>query len=199
MMIYLVLFDAHSVAYSSKIDSGLEEHIAPDYPRAKKASLGALFRDEFRPEPFMDSFGGAAPDFAYAPASMDEDAALNEEPEDYTDKDLSFAEMCEWWCARKDLTKKEFYIYSNINKSMFWNMKHHPEQTPRKTNALACAIGLRLDYEQTQDLLMRAGLTLSPYYALDRTVEGFIHRGNYNIYEINEALFEQDLPLLGAV
>ena len=117
---------------------------------------------------------------------------------DYTEQDLSFAEMCEWWCTQKGLSKKEFYICSNINKAMFWNMKHHPDQIPRKTNALACAVGLRLDYEQAQDLLMRAGMTLSRYHALDRTVERFIRSGNFNIYEINETLFEQDLPLLGA-
>ena len=45
---------------------------------------------------------------------------------------------------------------------------------------------------------MRAGMTLSRYYALDRVVEDCIRRKNYNIYEINEILFEQDLPLLGA-
>ena len=48
------------------------------------------------------------------------------------------------------------------------------------------------------ELLMRAGMTLSRYHALDRTVERFIRSGNFNIYEINETLFEQDLPLLGA-
>ena len=45
---------------------------------------------------------------------------------------------------------------------------------------------------------MRAGMTLSKYYALDAVVEGFIRQSNYDIYEINEALFDRDLPLLGA-
>ena len=106
--------------------------------------------------------------------------------------------MCEWWCEEKNISKKVFYVSANINKSMFWNMKHHPDQIPKKTNALACAIGLQLDYDQTQDLLMRAGMTLSRYYALDRLVESYIRKGNYDIFEINEKLFEQDLPLLGA-
>lgn len=213
MMIYLVLFDQASVELGSKIDGSIQEQISPAYPKAKKARLGSLFRPSTRPPQYdpgnlaSSAFNVSAPQ-EQAPTEhtmsffmADTEALGSAAPAaipDYAEQDLSFAEMCEWWCDRKGLSKKEFYICSNINKSMFWNMKHHPDQTPRKTNALACAIGLRLDYHETQDLLMRAGMTLSRYYALDRAVEGFIRTGNYNIYEINENLFEQDLPLLGA-
>ena len=44
---------------------------------------------------------------------------------------------------------------------------------------------------------MRAGLTLSRYYELDLVVEYFIREGKYNIFDINAALFDRDLPLLG--
>ena len=63
--------------------------------------------------------------------------------------------------------------------------------------ALACAIGLKLDYDQTIDLLHRAGLTLSRYYELDVVIEYFIRQKNYDIYEINEVLYDKDLPQLG--
>ncbi|MBQ9249125.1 MAG: macro domain-containing protein [Oscillospiraceae bacterium] len=216
MMIYLVLFDQASVELGSKIDGGIQEQISPAYPKAKKARLGSLFQlhnvsapQNRRDEEPVDAVFGSMPAeldsseaYPLSAAAFEADAASplveEQEPEVYAQQDLSFAEMCEWWCEQKGLSKKEFYICSNINKSMFWNMKHHPDQTPRKTNVLACAIGLQLDYHETQDLLMRAGMTLSRYYALDRAVEGFIRSGNYNIYEINENLFEQDLPLLGA-
>ena len=115
----------------------------------------------------------------------------------YADQDLSFAEMCDWWCEQKKISKKRFYTDANINKAMFWNMKHHPEQVPKKTNVLACAIGLRLDYDETQDLLMRAGMTLSRYYELDRIVERYIREREYNIDVINGELFDHDLALLG--
>ena len=215
MMIYLVLFDQDSVELGSKIDGSVQEYIPATYPKAKTAGLHFFFRPSNRPS-FFDSDelaaghieAAAPPVQAPAPAehtmsfSVEDaealDAAVSADMPAYAEQDLSFAEMCEWWCGQKGLSKKEFYIYSNINKSMFWNMKHHPDQTPRKTNALACAIGLQLDYDETQDLLMRAGMTLSRFYALDRAVEGFIRDGNYNIFEINESLFDQDLPLLGA-
>jgi len=198
MMIYLVLFDQQSVAYGSKIDGEIEELIADNYPKKKKKRLGQLFRRNQKSVLPTLSAAGSIP--FEAMIREDHDMAVQgiSDKSDYTEKDLSFAEMCEWWCEEKNISKKVFYVSANINKSMFWNMKHHPDQIPKKTNALACAIGLQLDYEQTQDLLMRAGMTLTRYYALDRIVESYIRKGNYDIFEINEKLFDQDLPLLGA-
>lgn len=120
-------------------------------------------------------------------------------PEDYRSQDRSFPEMCEWWCQQKGLSKHDFYTYSNITKATFWSMKNNPGQVPKKTNVLACAIGLRLDLDQTKDLLMRAGLALSPYYPLDMIVEYYITNHRYDIYEINAVLFDEDLALLGTV
>jgi len=56
---------------------------------------------------------------------------------------------------------------------------------------------LKLDYDQTQDLLMRAGMTLSRFYELDRIVERYIRSNSYDIDTINGELFERDLALLG--
>ena len=196
IMVYLVLFDRRSVAYSSRIDGEVEARIPDSYPQEKRAALAAAPRPTAAPNAARrEAFAVSCFDGALTAPLGREDA---EEKASYADQDRSFAEMCEWWCGRKGISKKEFYVAANINKAMFWNMKHHPEQAPRKTNVLACAIGLRLDYEQTQDLLMRAGMTLTPYFELDRTVAAFIRRGNYDIDEINETLFERDLALLGA-
>ena len=77
-------------------------------------------------------------------------------------------------------------------------MKKNPGQIPKKTNALACVIGLRLDYDQAIDLLGRAGMTLSKYYETDRVVEDRIRKKIYDIDEINLVLFDKDLALLGS-
>ena len=219
MMIYLVLFDRESFAVGQKIDADVEESISDEYREIKRRFLRAS-RKEYNPQESA-SFDAALPaeapeeltfanmrpapaaarprpGLAGAAESAIGAARAEKRKRDYAAQDLSFAQMCEWWCAQKSISKKEFYICANINKSMFWNMKHHPEQVPKKTNVLACAIGLKLNYAETQDLLMRAGLTLSKYYALDAVVEGYIRQSRYDIYEINEALFDRDLPLLGA-
>ena len=219
MMVYLVLFDPESVAIGEKIDADVNPCISDEYREEKKRSLLATYRENAaREECFFDAAAKCAapmempqapprpapkaarsrPNLAGIAESVLGAARAGKRKQDYAAQDLSFAQMCEWWCEQKGISKKEFYICANINKSMFWNMKHHPEQIPKKTNVLACAIGLRLDYAETQDLLMRAGMTLSKYYALDAVVEDFIRRSSYDIYEINEALFDRDLPLLGA-
>ncbi len=187
MMIYLVLYDQESVDIGREMYADIKESISEPYREEKKARLGTLFsRRSNRAD--SELCGATIP----IPATG---TAVHKVS--YADQDLSFAEMCDWWCEQKGISKKRFYTDANINKAMFWNMKHHPEQVPKKTNVLACAIGLKLDYAETQDLLMRAGMTLSRYYELDRIVEGYIRNRIFDIDAINGDLFDRDLGLLG--
>ncbi len=222
MMVYLVLFDRESVAVSEKIDAGVKQFISEAYREQRKQELHSFYYEEqARRRPLH--YGLASPTVGSS-LREDEDEDKEEFPEEaarlyeavpkaeicaaapcpsvspgegYEKEDRSFADMCEWWCREKGISKKEFYNRANINRSMFWGMKHHPEQIPRKTNALACVIGLKLDYDQAIDLLQRAGMTLSKYYETDLIVEYFIREKNYDIDEINALLYQKDLSLLG--
>lgn len=57
---------------------------------------------------------------------------------------------------------------------------------------------LELPLVQMQEMLGKAGFTLSYSSKFDIIVEYFVERGNYNVYEINEARFAFDQSLIGA-
>jgi hypothetical protein len=67
----------------------------------------------------------------------------------------------------------------------------------KKKTALAFAIALNLDLEQTRDLLSKAELAFSPSSRFDLIGTYFITNKNYNIYEINAARFKYGQPILG--
>ena len=96
----------------------------------------------------------------------------------------------------KDLTEKIVYQNSNLTKQAF-NGIYNDKKTPKKGNALALAIGLKLNIKETQEFIEKAG------YSFGRTkqdyiVRYFIENGNYDIFEINCFLIKYDLPYLGS-
>ena len=92
----------------------------------------------------------------------------------------------------------ECYKRANVDKRTFSKIRANASTyKPSKQTAVAFAIALKLNLEETQDLLASAGLTLSSGIVFDKIIRYFIQKGIYNVAEINEALFEFDQPLLG--
>ncbi len=102
--------------------------------------------------------------------------------------ELSFSEKLMQLIEHKGRKPSEVYSKAGITKNLFSKIKHDNEYHPTKETALAFAVALHLDLDETADLLKRAGYTLSHSSESDLIVEFFIGRGIYNIDEINNQL-----------
>lgn len=86
------------------------------------------------------------------------------------------------------LDEVECYKRAYITKQTFSKIRSDSQYHPDKDTAIRMCIGLRLNLDDTLDLMAKAGYTLSPSIERDLVVRYFIENKEFNVIDIDIAL-----------
>ena len=191
MKVYIVIFDKAAYRIGEKLFSDIAEYIDDNYVDEHTDYRCESMRMNM---PTQASIGMLEAEVCECKAMMPEedlDAKLKQ-------IDESFSQMLLRKIDEKGMTDAECYKKANIDRKLFSKIRGDVNYKPSKPTAIAFAISLELPLDETEDMLKKAGFALSHSNKFDIIIEYFISKGNYNIFEINEALFAFDQSLLGA-
>lgn len=100
--------------------------------------------------------------------------------------------------TERGYTDTEVYKRANVDRKLFSKIRSNKDYQPKKNTAVAFALALRLNLDETKDFLRRAGYAFSPSSKFDLIIEYSIDHGVYDLMLINGVLFDHDQPQLGA-
>ena len=187
MTVYIVIFSRTAYQISSKLFADIAEYVDDHYVDAHTDSQ----RERLRRMSVLESRTLSA-DAAAAPMAVGGLDSL------LAHLDVGFSETLLKLIDRSGKKDAEVYKKANVDRKLFSKIRNNPDYKPSKATAIAFAIALELNLDETRDLIARAGYALSASSKFDVIIEYFIMQRDYDIFKINEALFAFDQSLLGA-
>lgn len=204
MVVYIVVFDKSAYQISEKLFVDITSYIDDKYVDThfdfRRTNLNEMGEGTILAETWILSDDTDEVETPYAVFPTQQAIAtpkMQSLDEMLGQIDESFSEMLLRKIDEKGMKDSECYKKANIDRKLFSKIRSDVHYKPSKQTAIAFAIALELSLEETKDMLSKAGVALSHSNKFDIIVEYFIMNGNYNVFEINEALFAFDQRLLG--
>lgn len=186
MQVYLVVFEKQSFELSEKLFKSVSSYIDENYVSDKMSleyGTSKLRRFDYEEMLLRES------SYEITSKIPNLDGMLN-------NLDKGFSETLLDLIDRTGKKDSEIYKRANVDRKLFSKIRNNADYRPSKATAIAFAIALELDLDETSDLLSRAGYALSQSSKFDVIVKYFIENKKYDIFELNSVLFEFDQPLI---
>ena len=195
MMVYIVIFDRKAYQISGKLFADIAAYIDDRYVEEHTDSRREQMR---RLKALEESVCLSAASASMPPETADKCVGRKTLEDALNQIDESFSEMLLRKIDESSMTDAQCYKKANIDRKLFSKIRSDKFYKPSKPTVLAFALALELPIAEMRDMLSKAGFALSHSSKFDIIVEYFVEQGNYNVHEINEALFAFDQSLIGA-
>ena len=218
LTVYLVVFGRQAFFTGKKLfrdvreyidDCYVSEHFSPNKEFARKN----LWRgDVFRAQELDKEYRAAAPkDAAPAPDEWSVPEEILEAPKRKSaarnplqdlkklvkQTDEGFSQALLRMIDERGMTDAQCYKKANVDRRLFSKIRSDPEYRPSKPTVFAFVMALELSLPEAEEILRKAGFALTRSSRMDLVIEYCISHRIYDVLQINEVLYELDLPLLG--
>ena len=209
MQIYLTVFGEEAFKLSNTLFRSVQAYIDENYVASKleeeygvdeaayhvgSANLSPRMKARRKEQQQYAAEYLAEADLA-APAPL----AGKESLADMMDKmDASFSDTLMALIDASGEKPSKIYNSAGVSKQVFSKINSNSNYQPSKATAIAFCLALNLNLEETQDLLARAGFTLSKSSLFDVIIMYCIENKIYNVVFVNDILYEYDLTQIGS-
>jgi len=208
MLVYLVVFDRTAYALSEKlfadVQSYIDENLVEELHQQEyrfSFPAGRVYESCKEAEPeYLESLAlDMAPEppvYASAAAPAETGGRKKEKKAGRSLADLlkqldeTFPKALARMIKERGLKNSEVYTRANLTRQHFSKILNSKGYQPKKEAVLALAIALQLNLDETRDFLGKAGYALTRSNPTDVIVQFFIETGNYDIFQVEQVLFE---------